>query len=100
MKGNNTHLLSSLTPAKPFTGSHASLGSLQAKPDGDMLFWAGCKVAETMADTGKPKPSVAMDLLVAAVNPVIKRDEARRVITNAFNYVEKQILSEGELDAR
>jgi hypothetical protein len=75
-----------------WTRLNSVLNRLAAKQDGDMLFWAGCKVAETMADTGKPKLSVAVDLLVSAVNPVIKRDEALRVITNAFNYVEKQIL--------
>jgi hypothetical protein len=68
------------------------LNKLAAKQDGDMLFWAGCRVAETMADTGKPKLSVAVNLLVSAVNPVIKRDEALRVITNAFRTVEKQII--------
>jgi hypothetical protein len=68
------------------------LAKLQNKKDGDMLFWAGCRVAETIADTGKPKPSVAVDLLVAAVSPVIKRDEAVRVISNAFDTIEQQIL--------
>ena len=68
------------------------LNKLAAKQDGDMLFWAGCRAAEIIADTGKPKLSVAIDLLVSAVNPVIKRDEPLRVITNAFRTVEKQIV--------
>jgi hypothetical protein len=68
------------------------LNKLQAKRDGDMLFWSACRVAETMADTGKPKPSVAVDLLVSAVSPVIKPDEAKRVVANAFSVVERQIL--------
>jgi hypothetical protein len=83
----------------PYTGTvnwcarlNSVLNKLQAKQDGDMLFWAGCRLAETIADTGKPKPSVAIELLVSAVSPVIKRDEAVRVITNAFNHIEKQIL--------
>jgi hypothetical protein len=52
-----------------------------------MLFWSTCRVAETIADTGKPKLDVAIDLLVSAVNPMIKRDEALRVITDAFRHV-------------
>jgi hypothetical protein len=34
---------------------------------------------------------VAVDLLAAAVNPVIGRDEALRVISNAFDWIEQQI---------
>jgi hypothetical protein len=68
------------------------LNKLQTKPDGDMLFWAGCRVAEIMADTGKPQPSVAMELLVGRVWSVIERKEAVRVIGNAFSCVEKQTL--------
>ena len=57
-----------------------------------MLFWAGCRVAEIIADTGMPRPSVAVQLLSGRVYPVIKRDEAQRVIGNAFSVVERQIL--------
>jgi hypothetical protein len=67
------------------------LDKLRNKPDGDMLFWTACKVAETTADTGKPKHSVAVDLLAAAVNPMIARDEALRVISNACDWIEQQI---------
>ena len=68
------------------------LDRLAAKQDGDMLFWAGCRVAEIIADTGMPRPSVAVQLLSGRVYPVIKRDEAQRVIGNAFSVVERQIL--------
>ena len=68
------------------------LNKLAAKRDGDMLFWAACRVAEIMADTGMPQPSVAVELLVGRAYPVIGREEAQRVIGNAFNVVEKQIL--------
>jgi hypothetical protein len=79
------------SPFKPsstinwWTRFNSVLNKLRAKQDGDMLFWAGCKVAEIMADTGKPTPSVAIDLLASAVSPAIKRDEAVRVIGNAFD---------------
>jgi hypothetical protein len=71
---------------------NAVLNTLAAKKDGDMLFWAGCRVAEIIADAGKPRPSVAVELLAGRVHPVIKRDEAQRVIGNAFSVVERQIL--------
>ena len=49
-------------------------------------------MAETIADTGEPKPSVAVELLAGRVYPVIAQDEAQRVIGNAFSVVERQIL--------
>jgi hypothetical protein len=73
-------------PSKPtinwWTRFNSVLNKLAAKRDGDMLFWAGCRVAEIIADTGKPKRSVAIELLISASG--IKRDEALRIITNAF----------------
>jgi hypothetical protein len=75
-----------------WTRLNSVLNKLAAKQDDDMLFWSSCRAAEIMADTGKPKPSVAVDLLVGAVSPIIKRDEALRVIMNAFDHVEYSIL--------
>jgi hypothetical protein len=52
-----------------------------------MLFWAACRTAEIMADTGKPNLNVATDLLASTCS-AIGRDEALRVITNSFKRYE------------
>jgi hypothetical protein len=68
------------------------LDALRAKPDPDMLFWAGCRVAEMMVELRKPKPSVARALLEGAC-PRLRRElgggEVERIITNAFHHIEK-----------
>jgi hypothetical protein len=71
------------------------LDALRAKPDPDMLFWAGCRVAEMMVELRKPKPSVARALLEGAC-PRLRRElgggEVERIITNAFHHIEKEEL--------
>jgi hypothetical protein len=79
------------------------LDKLRAKPDGDMLFWAGCRVAEVMADVKKPLPSIAMQLLEGACPEPCKtlgREEVQRVITNAFYQIEKEELEAEEVEVK
>src|SRR4029079_18531507 len=71
------------------------LDALRRKQDPDCLFWAGCRMAEVMIDTKKPKLKGAQALLEDSC-PNLRRaigvDEVRRVIINAFHHVEKDEL--------
>lgn len=68
-------------------------------PTEGMLFSAACVCAEVIADTGKPKPSIAVALLESDCKACglwkeIGADEVRRTITNGLRYVEEKILAE------
>jgi hypothetical protein len=69
------------------------------RPTERSLFTVACMVAELMAEIGKPKPSVAMQLLEAA-SPGLRKtlgpDEVKRTISNGFRHVEEKLLSEGK----
>jgi hypothetical protein len=70
------------------------LERVQTEP---MLFWAGCRVAEVIAEVGKPKPAVGRQLLEGACPKLIKEigiAEVRRTIANGFRHVEEKILGE------
>jgi hypothetical protein len=73
-----------------------ALGRKQTEP---MLFWAGCVVAEIIAETGKPKVEVARGLLEGACPKLIREigiAEVRRTIANGFRHVEEKFLGERE----
>jgi hypothetical protein len=71
------------------------------RPTERSLFTVACMVAELMAEIGKPKPSVAMQLLegVCRGNGLWRElgpDEVRRTIANGLRHVEEKLLSETE----
>jgi hypothetical protein len=72
---------------------------LERVPTEGMLFSAACVFAEVIADTGKPKPSVATQLLESSARACglwkeIGADEVRRTIANGLRHVEEKILTE------
>jgi hypothetical protein len=70
------------------------------RPTEQSLFCVSCMVAELMAEIGKPKPSVAMQLLEGACRGNglwrVGPDEVRRTIANGLRHVEEKLLSETE----
>jgi hypothetical protein len=79
------------------------LASLRAKPNEDMLFWSACTMAEVMAETGKPKPDFAVELLLSACKSSglwrqLGDAECRRQITNGLRHVERKLLEENTDD--
>jgi hypothetical protein len=72
------------------------LERIQTEP---MLFWAGCRVAEVIAEVGKPKPAVGQQLLEGVCPKLIAEigiAEVRRSIANGFRRVEEKFLGERE----
>jgi Bifunctional DNA primase/polymerase, N-terminal len=69
------------------------------RPTERSLFCVACMVAELMAEIGKPKPGIAMQLLEGAsagLRKTLGAEEVRRTITNGFRHVEEKLLSETE----
>jgi Primase C terminal 2 (PriCT-2) len=69
------------------------------RPTERSLFCVACMVAELMAELGKPKPSVAMQLLEGECRGnglwrMLGPDEVKRTITNGFRWVEEKLLTE------
>jgi hypothetical protein len=73
------------------------LAKLQAEPSEYWLFWSAKVMGEVMAEAGKPKPAIAVELLetVCKSNGLwrgLGSAECRRQIVNGLRYVECKLL--------
>jgi hypothetical protein len=72
---------------------------LERHPTEADLFSASCLVSEIIIDNGKPKPSIAIDLLLAAckrngLTSLLGAEVCREKIVKAFRHVEEKFLAE------
>jgi hypothetical protein len=70
---------------------------LERHPTEADLFSASCLIAEIIIDNGKPKPSIATDLLLAAckrngLTSLLGAEVCREKIVKAFRHVEEKNL--------